>query len=224
MSLKPTSSKGCTSSFKEESAGGCSDGCSLTGGFHTVGALCFFESTDEFTAQEFKNIMDINTVSALLASKYALPYLRQTKGNINMSSLHVTIGFKNALSPVASQGATIAMTKALAIDESKYGVRVNCISPGNISFPLWEREANRFKNPKAVIQEGESYQLMGHFGTTEEVVLAILFLAADATFCTGQSLLITGGAEIGFGIKYPMGPDTSPSDLQNMKDPSSWKQ
>ncbi|XP_060110980.1 17-beta-hydroxysteroid dehydrogenase 14-like [Heteronotia binoei] len=86
----------------------------------------FFESTDELTAQEFKKTMDVNTVSTLLASKYALPYLRQTKGNIiNMSSLHATIGFKNALSSDTSQGATIAMTKALAIDESKYGVRVN---------------------------------------------------------------------------------------------------
>ncbi|XP_015261129.1 PREDICTED: 17-beta-hydroxysteroid dehydrogenase 14-like [Gekko japonicus] len=112
------------------------------------------------------------------------------------------------------------MTKALAIDESKYRVRVNSISPGNIWTPYWEKIANGYKNPEAVVQEAESYQLMGRFGTPEEVALGILFLAADATFCTGLNLLLTGGAEVGFGIKSPMGPDSSPIDLGNLKDSS----
>ncbi|XP_060110983.1 17-beta-hydroxysteroid dehydrogenase 14-like [Heteronotia binoei] len=183
-------------------------------------ADAYRESIDDMAAQDFKNIMEVNVVSCLLLSKYALPYLRQTKGNIiNVGSIVGTIGMKDFLSATVSKGAVIAMTKALAIDESKYGVRVNCISPGNTWTPLWESKANCFKNPKAVIQEGESFQLLGRLGTPEEVALGILFLATDATFCTGLDLLITGGAEIGFGIKYPMGPDTSPSDLQNMKDP-----
>ncbi|XP_060110564.1 17-beta-hydroxysteroid dehydrogenase 14-like [Heteronotia binoei] len=178
------------------------------------------ELSDDVTAQDFENLMKLNTLSYLLLSKYALPYLRQTKGNIiNMASLFSTIGFKDALSTIVTQGGVIAMTKALAIDESKYGVRVNSISPGNIWTPLWKREANRFKDPKAVVQEGDSQQLMGRMGTPEEVALAILFLAADATFCTGLNLLITGGAEIGFGIKYPTNPETSPIDLGNLKDP-----
>ncbi|XP_015263381.1 PREDICTED: 17-beta-hydroxysteroid dehydrogenase 14-like [Gekko japonicus] len=113
------------------------------------------------------------------------------------------------------------MTKALAIDESKYGVRVNSISPSHIWTPLWEREANRFKNPEAIVQEGESYQLMGRFGTPEEVALGVLFLAADGTFCTGLNLLLTGGAEVGFGRKSQMGPDSSAIDSGNLKDSSS---
>ncbi|KAL8176808.1 UNVERIFIED_CONTAM: hypothetical protein K2H54_038873 [Gekko kuhli] len=86
----------------------------------------YLESLDDVTPQDFENIMQLNVVSCLLLSKYALPYLRQTKGNIiNMGSIEGVIGMKNALSAAASKGALIAMTKALAIDESKYGVRVN---------------------------------------------------------------------------------------------------
>ncbi|KAL8176804.1 UNVERIFIED_CONTAM: hypothetical protein K2H54_038839 [Gekko kuhli] len=86
----------------------------------------YAEQIDDVSAQDFLNLMEINTVSGLLASKYALPYLRETQGNIiNMASIAAVFGEKNSVSYVASKGAIIAMTKALAIDESKYGVRVN---------------------------------------------------------------------------------------------------
>ncbi|XP_077169989.1 L-fucose dehydrogenase-like [Paroedura picta] len=179
------------------------------------------EATDDVTVQSFSNLMDLNVVSCLLISKYALPYLRETKGNIiNSGRLYGVIGIEDGLSTVTSKGAVVAMTKALAIDESKYGVRVNSISPGIIWNPLWEREINRFRNPEAVLQVHQSFQLMGRFGTPEEVALAILFLAADATFCTGLNLLITGGAELGFGIKSKIGPDYSPSAIGNLQDSS----
>ncbi|XP_060110981.1 17-beta-hydroxysteroid dehydrogenase 14-like [Heteronotia binoei] len=183
------------------------------------------ESTDDVTSRDLENLMELNTVSYLLLSKYALPYLRQTKGNIvNVGSLHGSIGMKDILSAVTTKGAVIAMTKALAIDESKYRVRVNSISPSQIWTPMVEREINRYKNPNAAAQELESFQLLGRMGTPEEVALGILFLAADGTYCTGLDLVLSGGAEVGFGIKYPRGPDTSPTDLGNLKDSSPCKQ
>nr|XP_056720242.1 uncharacterized protein LOC130490436 [Euleptes europaea] len=185
------------------------------------------ENIDNVTAQDFRNLIEINVVSILLASKYALPYIRRTRGNIiNMASVYGVIAAKSSVSYDSSKGAVIAMTKALAIDESKYGVRVNCVSPSNIWTPLWERVANQSPNAEATIQEGKSYQasLMGRFGTPEEVALAVLFLAADGTFCTGFNLLVSGGAEVGFGVKNqvdlepgpcPSGPEmTTPHVLQ----------
>ncbi|XP_015284818.1 PREDICTED: 17-beta-hydroxysteroid dehydrogenase 14-like [Gekko japonicus] len=81
---------------------------------------------DEMCAQDFRNSMELNAVSCFLASKYALPYLRETKGNIiNMASIVGVLGVQYGVLYSSSQGAIIAMTKALAIDESKYGVRVN---------------------------------------------------------------------------------------------------
>ncbi|KAA8585478.1 hypothetical protein FQN60_004172 [Etheostoma spectabile] len=123
------------------------------------------KSTDDTTAEEFRDLLNLNLVSYFLASKYALPYLRQRQGNIiNVSSLVATIGQKDAAPYVATKGAIISMTKAMAVDESRYN-------------------------------------LLGRMGTEAECGLAALYLAADATFCTGIDLLFSGGAELNYGFK-----------------------
>ncbi|KAH0626521.1 hypothetical protein JD844_001551 [Phrynosoma platyrhinos] len=145
--------------------------------------------------------------SSFLYFQYSLPHLRKTKGNIiNISSLVSVMGQKAAVTYVATKGAVTAMTKAMAIDESKYGVRVNSISPGNIWTPMWERLANESANPEATIQEGKDAQasalwLLGRMGTPAECAMAALYLAADASFCTGMNLILSGGAELDYGQK-----------------------
>ncbi|XP_034075574.1 17-beta-hydroxysteroid dehydrogenase 14 [Gymnodraco acuticeps] len=158
--------------------------------------------TDDTTAEEFRDLLNLNLISYFLASKCVLPYLRQRQGNIiNVSSLVATIGQKNAAPYVATKGAIISMTKAMAVDESRYNVRVNCISPGNVLTPLWEELAGHSPDAAATIQMGENCQLMGRMGTEAECGLAALYLAADATFCTGIDLLLSGGAELDYGYK-----------------------
>ncbi|XP_054850065.1 uncharacterized protein LOC129339510 [Eublepharis macularius] len=172
----------------------------------------YFENIDDVTAQDFCSLMDLNIVSYLLASKYALPYLRETRGNIiNIASIAGVLAAKNGVSYCTSKGAVIAMTKALAIDESKYGVRVNCISPGYIWTPLWEKLANQTPNPEAATREAKGHQLLGRLGTPEEVALGILYLAVDGTFCTGFNLVLSGGEEVGFGKKSEVDPEPGPS-------------
>ncbi|KAL8176809.1 UNVERIFIED_CONTAM: hypothetical protein K2H54_038883 [Gekko kuhli] len=181
----------------------------------------YAETIDKMSAQDFCDIMEINTLSCFLASKYALPHLRKTKGNIiNMGSLSAVIGIKDGLSDAASKGAVIAMTKVLAVEESKYGVRVNCITPSFIWTPLVKKYVNASPNPKKTMQTIVNDHLMGRLGTTEEVALAALFLAADATFSTGLNLLISGGAEVGFGEKNEMNPNPDPCEGGNSQDSS----
>ncbi|XP_077171726.1 L-fucose dehydrogenase-like [Paroedura picta] len=163
------------------------------------------QTIDEVSAQEFRSLMDLNVVSYFLAAKFALPHLRETKGNIiNIASLVVAMGQKWGVPYVASKGAIAAMTKAMAIDESKYGVRVNSISPGNIWTPMWEYLASHKASPEAAIQEASDAQLLGRFGTPAEVAAAVLYFAADGTFCTGIDLVLSGGAELGYGKKNPI--------------------
>ncbi|XP_030590823.1 L-fucose dehydrogenase [Archocentrus centrarchus] len=158
--------------------------------------------TDDTTAEEFRDLLNLNLVSYFLASKYALPYLRKRQGNIiNISSLVGIIGQKDAAPYVATKGAIISMTKAMAVDESRYSVRVNCISPGNVMTPLWEELAAATPDVADTIKMGENAQLMGRMGTEAECGLAALYLAAEATFCTGIDLLLSGGAELNYGFK-----------------------
>ncbi|KAM4652308.1 L-fucose dehydrogenase [Discoglossus pictus] len=160
------------------------------------------QTIDDTSAHDFRDLLDLNLIGYFLTAKYALPHLRKTQGNIiNISSLVGTIGQKHAIPYVATKGAITAMTKAMAVDESKYNVRVNSISPGNIWTPLWEELSSQTSNPEAMILGGKDAQLLGRMGTSEECAKAALFLAADGSFCTGIDLLLSGGAELNYANK-----------------------
>ncbi|XP_039105443.1 17-beta-hydroxysteroid dehydrogenase 14 [Hyaena hyaena] len=171
---------------------------------------------EETSAQGFRELLEVNLLGMYTLTKLALPHLRKSQGNIiNISSLVGAIGQVQSVPYVATKGAVTAMTKALALDESQYGVRVNCISPGNIWTPMWERLAAETPDPTATIREGTLAQPLGHMGQPAEVGAAAVFLASEANFCTGIELFVTGGAELGYGRKAlpgtPVEPPTIPS-------------
>jgi len=157
---------------------------------------------DDFSVQEFRDLIELNLVSVFTACKLALPYLRQARGNIiNMASLVATIGQRHAATYVATKGAIAAFTRALAIDEAPHGVRVNGVSPGNIYTPLWQEAIDAAPDPQQCRAEGEAAQLMARMGTIEEVGRLCLFIASEASFTTGVDHVISGGAELGYGRK-----------------------
>ena len=157
---------------------------------------------DEFSAEEFRDLLERNLVSVFTACKLALPHLRRTRGNIiNMSSLVAQIGQHHATTYAATKGAVTAFTKALAVDEAPHGVRVNSVSPGNVFTPLWQSAIDAAADPQRCRAEGEAAQVMGRMGTAEEVGRLCLFIAAEATFTTGVDHIISGGAELGYGPK-----------------------
>lgn len=157
---------------------------------------------DEFAVEEFRELLELNLVSVFTACKLALPHLRRTRGNvINVSSLVARMGQHHATTYVATKGAITAFTKALAIDEAPYGVRVNSISPGNVYTPLWQEAIDAAPDPQRCRADGEAAQLLGRMGTAEEVGRLCLFIAAEASFTTGVDHIISGGAELDYGRK-----------------------
>ena len=156
---------------------------------------------DEFSLDDFRAILELNVVSPFALCKAALPHLRQSRGSIvNIASLVATLGQLHATTYVATKGAVLALTKALAIDEAPH-VRVNSVSPGNVFTPLWQEAIDASPDPAATRQAGEQAQPFGRMGTPREVGLLCLYLAADATFTTGVDHIISGGAELGYGKK-----------------------
>jgi NAD(P)-dependent dehydrogenase (short-subunit alcohol dehydrogenase family) len=163
---------------------------------------------DQFSEEDFRELLELNVVSMFAACRRALPHLRKTKGCIvNLSSLVARMGQHHATTYVATKGAVTAFTKALAVDEAVHGVRVNCISPGNVWTPLWEQAVRGAPDPAACKAKGEAAQLLGRMGTIEEAGRLCLFLAAEATFTTGADLVLSGGAELGYGRKSRTSPD-----------------
>jgi NAD(P)-dependent dehydrogenase (short-subunit alcohol dehydrogenase family) len=157
---------------------------------------------DDFSTDDFRALLELNVVSVFVASKTALPWLRKTRGSIvNISSLVATLGQYHATTYVATKGAVLSLTKALAVDEAVHGVRVNSISPGYVYTPLWQTFLDASPDPVASRAEAELAQPLGRMGTIEEVGRLALFLAAEATFTTGTDNVISGAAELDYGKK-----------------------
>ena len=158
------------------------------------------KNIEETTEEEWEFIINTNLRSTFLCSKYAIPHLRKTRGNIiNISSMVGLVGQPNAGAYSATKGGQIAMSKGMAIDFAPDGIRVNSICPGWIQTPLVEDWFSQQKNPEASREYIYGIHPLGRIGTSEECGLAALYLASnDAGFVTGITLNIDGGVTLGY--------------------------
>jgi dihydroanticapsin dehydrogenase len=159
----------------------------------------FFEPGEvhEVTEEAWERAMAVNLRSVFLMSKYVLPHmLERGKGVIvNNASVAALVGDTAAVAYCASKGAVGLMTKAMALDYAKRGIRVNAICCGEIDTPLFEREAGQWgmtvDEYRAVLNEAHP---IGRIGRPEEAAAAVVFLASDdASFITGALLPVDGG-------------------------------
>lgn len=161
---------------------------------------------DDFSADDFRQLLELNLVSVFELCRLALPHLRKSRGNIiNMSSLVGSMGQIHATTYVATKGALTAFSKALAVDEAANDVRVNSVSPGNVMTPLWQEAIDAAPDPARCRADGQAAQLLGRMGTIEEAGRLCLFLAAEATFTTGVDHILSGGAELAYARKTRKG-------------------
>ena len=99
----------------------------------------------------------------------------------------------------ASKGGLVAMTKSLAIELSRDGIRVNCVCPAGVDTPLMQQWAATLPDPEAVLRQQAEMHLTGRMATSSEIAEAILFLASPAaSFITGIALPVEGGATLGY--------------------------
>jgi NAD(P)-dependent dehydrogenase (short-subunit alcohol dehydrogenase family) len=148
------------------------------------------------TEEEWDLQIDINLKGTFLMSKYALPgMIAQGSGVIiNNSSGWGLVGGDAAVAYCASKGGVVLLTKAMAIDHGRQGIRVNCICPGDVDTPMLPEDARmRGLNWEAYLA-GAANRPMGRIGTPEEIAKAVLFLASDdSCFITGAALAVDGG-------------------------------
>ena len=159
------------------------------------------KNVEQTTEEEWDFIVSTNLRSTFLCSKYAIPHLRKTKGNIiNISSMVGKVGQPNAGAYSATKGGQIAMSKGMAIDFAPDGIRVNVICPGWIATPLVEDWFGQQKDPGAARKYIYGQHPLGRIGTIEECGKAALFLACerDSAFVTGIALDIDGGVTLGY--------------------------
>jgi NAD(P)-dependent dehydrogenase (short-subunit alcohol dehydrogenase family) len=139
----------------------------------------------------WEDVFAVNARGTFLCCKHAIPGMVARGGGsiVNVSSVAALVGLRNRAAYSASKGAVVALTRALAVDHVRDGIRVNAVCPGTVDSP-WVR--------RLVEESGESLdalrarQPLGRLGTPEEIAEAIVYLAG-AEFVTGSVLVIDGG-------------------------------
>jgi NAD(P)-dependent dehydrogenase (short-subunit alcohol dehydrogenase family) len=159
------------------------------------------KTVEDITFEEWNLQMSINVGGIFLCSKYFLPYLRLTKGNIvSMSSVNGYFVEPMCAGYCTTKAAIIGLTKAMAIDHGNEGIRVNCICPGYIDAGLAEGYFQSQADPAKAREEAGKLHALWRIGRPEEVAKVAVFLASDnASFMTGASVVVDGG----FGSGLP---------------------
>lgn len=105
------------------------------------------------------------------------------------------VGGNEAISYCASKRGVVPMTKAMAIDHARQGIRVNCLCPGDIETPMLDEDARmRGMTWDEYHEQAITQRPMGRIGTPEEIAKVALFLASDDSPCmTGATLVVDGG-------------------------------
>jgi NAD(P)-dependent dehydrogenase (short-subunit alcohol dehydrogenase family) len=159
--------------------------------------------------EEWDRLLDVNLKGTFFASRQVLPImLEQESGSIvNIASIEGVEGFEGGSAYNASKGAVMLLTRNMAMDYARKGIRVNTICPGFVETPLFESVfgAAGFETLRERIREAIQ---LGRFGKPVEVANAALFLASDeASYVTGHALVVDGGYTAGhrFGVAKMMG-------------------
>jgi len=146
--------------------------------------------------EEWDEQIDVSLKGTFLMSKFALPeMIRRGSGVIiNNSSGWGMVGGDSAVAYCAAKGGVVLLTKAMAIDHGRQGIRVNCICPGDVDTPMLPPDARLRGLEWQNYLAGCANRPLGRIGTADEIARAVLFLASDdSSFMTGAALVVDGG-------------------------------
>jgi meso-butanediol dehydrogenase/(S,S)-butanediol dehydrogenase/diacetyl reductase len=147
----------------------------------------------ELPLEEWNRVMGINVTGTFLVSRTFARAVIAAKGQGAIVNLASTLGVSaspNRVAYTASKHAVVGLTKEMAMEFGMHGIRVNAVGPGLIRTPLTERHFQDAEQQQRI----RAIHSLGRWGEVDEVSGAILFLAsADASFCTGSTLMVDGG-------------------------------
>jgi NAD(P)-dependent dehydrogenase (short-subunit alcohol dehydrogenase family) len=154
-------------------------------------------------------VLDVNLKGIYLASKYAIPKMRERGGGaiVNLSSVQAFASQKGVAAYTASKGGINALTRAMALDHAEENVRVNAVCPASVDTPMLRWSADLFKGDKSVEETVEDWGKMhplARVARPEEVAEVIAFLAGPrASFVTGGEYKVDGGMLAALGVRLP---------------------
>lgn len=145
--------------------------------------------THELTYEEYRKVISVNQDGVFFGSKYAIREMLKTGGGVivNTASILGSVGEPTAFAYNASKGAVNMMTKSLALQYAKDGIRVNAVAPGYVETGMVNKE-----NLGAFYEGLVKLHPIGRLGKPEEIAHAVVFLVEN-DFVTGTTILVDGG-------------------------------
>jgi 2-keto-3-deoxy-L-fuconate dehydrogenase len=150
--------------------------------------------------EDLDRLYRVNVRGVFNLSKVFLEGMLARKSGVivNLSSIGGIVGVRDRLAYCATKFAVVGITKCMALDHAKDGLRVNCICPGRVETPFVSARLKEYPDPEKAYQEMASTQAVGRMAKPEEIAAAALYLASDeASFVTGIALMTDGGWSAG---------------------------
>ena len=163
-------------------------------GIGHVGTMLTTEGAD------LDRLYAVNVRGVFNMAKAFLPGMVERKSGaiVNVASIAGIVGVRDRLAYCTSKSAVVGMTRAMALDHAKDGVRVNCICPGRVETPFVQARLKEYPDPAKAYREMTETQPIGRMGRPEEIAAAALYLASDeAGYVTGAVLAADGGWSAG---------------------------
>ncbi len=160
-----------------------------------IGAIGTVEDNPD---DEWHRVFDINVVGMVRVTRAALPYLRASShaAVVNICSIAATAGLPQRALYAATKGAVLSMTRAMAADHVREGIRVTCVSPGTADTPWIRRLLDQAPDPDAELAALQARQPTGRLVSADEVAHAIAYLASPLSAATtGTDLAVDGGMQ-----------------------------
>jgi NAD(P)-dependent dehydrogenase (short-subunit alcohol dehydrogenase family) len=153
------------------------------------------------TEAEWEAFLAIDLKSVWLCAKHALPQMRsQRRGSIvTIASIHAFVTSRGKFPYAAAKSGVVGITRALALDEAGYGIRVNAVCPGYTRTRMVMDGIRSAEDPIAAEREMLAIHPLGRIGEPIEIANVVNFLASDeASFVTGAAILVDGGLSTRF--------------------------
>ncbi len=154
----------------------------------------------ETSDEEWSDLFDVNLKGVLHTTRHAFPALIASKGCIlNTSSLVGVIGQEMHAAYTATKGGLNALTKSMALDYAKQGIRVNAVCPAGVWTPMLREWCAEQPDPASTTRYLNEIHALGYCPESTVIADACVFLLSDkARFITGHIMNVTGGAELGY--------------------------